>query len=202
MDETKRQDPRYIRSYEALAAAVCELAATRPVPEISVTMLTERAGVSRPTFYQHVADVRELVRDVALRRLGAATPKLPILDLNRGSDVPAASAELAAAILQPLQHLARHQHFYLNVLDHAGTPDLFARVIALLAERMDTRAFAPVATDSGIPADRFATVVHGGIMWSIVSWLHGRPTIDAAAAMASEVGTIFSTLLAGPRQKA
>lgn len=195
LDDGKRQDPRFMRSYEALSGAIWELGSTRPINGITVTTLTQRAGVSRPTFYQHVSDVGELARAVAVDRLSAVTPMLPTFDARRTSDPAEPGAELSEAILPALQHLARHQRYYINVLENAATPELFDRVIALLVDRMDSGSFARLAEASGVEAGSVATIIHGGIMWRIVSWLHAKPSVAEAKALASEVGRIFVTLL-------
>lgn len=46
---------------EMLAEALKEISATRPVEKITIKQITDRAGVIRPTFYNHFQDKYELV---------------------------------------------------------------------------------------------------------------------------------------------
>src|SRR5215217_4454150 len=55
-------DPRWFRSRQALIAAMTQLLDERDLAEISITDLVQRASVSRPTFYQHFADLNGLAR--------------------------------------------------------------------------------------------------------------------------------------------
>ena len=48
-----QEDPRSVRSRAALVAAMTELLDERELDTISVTQVVQRAGVTRPTFYQH-----------------------------------------------------------------------------------------------------------------------------------------------------
>lgn len=192
----KDADPRFQRSLEGLSQAIWELAATTPLSELSITVVAQRAGVSRPTFYQHAGDVRELARSVGLRRLEAETPGLPYYGPFGLAEVDAVSQHLALSIRQPMRFLAVYQDFYLNLLEHAATPSLFARVIDLLMARLDMRTFAPLSLVSGISEDRFGTVVHGGIMWRIISWLQSRPAPVEAEDFSLEIGRIFAALVA------
>jgi AcrR family transcriptional regulator len=46
-----RTDPRITRTEQAFEQAIVELAARRPVSQITVADLADRAGVTRATFY-------------------------------------------------------------------------------------------------------------------------------------------------------
>lgn len=54
-------DARFQQSRKALLNAARELVAEHPVSELSITEVAAAAGISRPTFYQHFADVSALV---------------------------------------------------------------------------------------------------------------------------------------------
>ena len=59
-----RTDPRIIRTAQACAQAIVELAAQRPVSQITVADLADRAGVTRATFYHHYGSPLELLIQV------------------------------------------------------------------------------------------------------------------------------------------
>ncbi|WP_030168148.1 MULTISPECIES: TetR/AcrR family transcriptional regulator [Actinomycetes] len=82
-----RIDPRIQRSREALINAAGELLAEREPDRISITDIAQRAGVSRPTVYQHFADKESALAAVIQVRLEhilrgerVAAPGLPSQD--------------------------------------------------------------------------------------------------------------------------
>jgi AcrR family transcriptional regulator len=56
-----RTDPRITRTAQALAQAIVELASQRPVSQITVADLADRAGVARATFYNRYSSPLELL---------------------------------------------------------------------------------------------------------------------------------------------
>ncbi len=56
-----RTDPRLTRTAQALAQAIVELASQRPVSQITVADLADRARVTRATFYNHYGSPLELL---------------------------------------------------------------------------------------------------------------------------------------------
>ena len=66
-----RTDPRITRTARAFEQAIVELAAQRPVSQITVADLAERAGVTRATFYNRYSSPLQLliqVLDADLKR--------------------------------------------------------------------------------------------------------------------------------------
>ena len=59
-----RTDPRITRTDQALAQAIVDLAAQRPVSQITVADLADRAGVTRATFYNRYASPLQLLIQV------------------------------------------------------------------------------------------------------------------------------------------
>ena len=61
-----------------LAESLKELAATRPIDKITIKEITDRAGVIRPTFYNHFQDKYELLEWIVENEL--IGPARPLLD--------------------------------------------------------------------------------------------------------------------------
>src|ERR1700742_1876428 len=61
---TDRTDPRITRTAQALEQAIVELAAQRPVSQITVAELAGRAGVTRATFYNRYSSPLDLLIQV------------------------------------------------------------------------------------------------------------------------------------------
>ena len=69
---TVRIDPRIVRTAQACEQAIVELASQRPVSQISVAELAERAGVTRATFYNRYSSPLELLIQVLFADLERA----------------------------------------------------------------------------------------------------------------------------------
>ena len=191
---TASLDPRLPRSRVALLDAGTRLLDQMPVAEISITRLVDEAGVTRPTFYQHFADIPALARAAALTRLAAASPipdPIPIAELSVGQ-----LRDLIAAQFMPdLEHLAAHRAFYLRVLDGASDLHLLDELVTLSLERTTLETFEHVTRDQDTSAHDLMTLIAGGVTWLIITWLRDSnqpPThlsIRIAAAITSALGT-------------
>jgi AcrR family transcriptional regulator len=63
MSQKVKLDPRVKRSREWMKSALLELVQEKPYEKISITNITDRAGLSRPTFYLHYKSKDELLMD-------------------------------------------------------------------------------------------------------------------------------------------
>ena len=63
MSQKRKLDPRAIRSREWMKTALLELIREKEYQKISITDITDRAGLSRPTFYLHYKSKDELLMD-------------------------------------------------------------------------------------------------------------------------------------------
>ncbi len=61
-----------------LAESLKELAVTRPIDKITIKEITDKAGVIRPTFYNHFQDKYELLEWIVENEL--IDPAIPLLD--------------------------------------------------------------------------------------------------------------------------
>ena len=182
----KTVDPRLARSRLALLTAMTELVDERDIAKISITDVVGRAGVTRPTFYQHFSDIAALARRAFLTRLDGAFPKLPEDD---GADPPMAQAldEMVETSRTILIHLMAHSAFYRRILEAAGTVELFDDLVVFLEDRLIAEPpIGPLLKSSRSisPADR-GTILAGGVVWLVIRWLQsdfkGQNTPDQMA---------------------
>jgi AcrR family transcriptional regulator len=68
----ERTDPRIVRTAQALEQAIVELASQRPVSQITVAELADRAGVTRATFYNRCSSPLDLLIQVLFADLERA----------------------------------------------------------------------------------------------------------------------------------
>lgn len=186
-------DARFQRSLNALHAATVEFVEARPLAEISITALVHTAGVTRPTFYQHFADIPDAARRAALGRLDAAVP-LPRPLPSEGLSQQALRQRVVDQAMPALKHLAEHRAFYLNVLDGAANAAFFQEIVSFIAGRMLPEVFETAARKGNADRRDLMAVVAGGVMWLVVGWLRDEHR-DEPSAMAQRVAGIATALV-------
>ncbi len=194
--QPRGDDPRFLRSLKALHAALLELVDTQPLEDISITALVQAAGVTRPTFYQHFADIPDAARRVALTRLDAAFPVPEPFPEHFEISAPNIFRHVAEVALPVIEHLHEHREFYLRVLEGAGNAAFFDEIVSFLAGRFRPDAFELAARRQTAQRDDLMTVMAGGALWLIVRWLrNGRPA-ETAEEMAQRIAAVAATIIA------
>jgi len=111
-----------------LRAAALELAAERPIGQLSVTELCRAAGVTRDSFYRFAAGPEELLASAIAAEIDAPTPvDLTGLDLAQVGDV------LFGGVRQFLGYVHRRS----DVLRLAMAPQLSGPVRAVLVAQLE-----------------------------------------------------------------
>ena len=183
MMDAASDDPRAARSKRALITAVTELIDRQDLDRISITQVVAAAGVTRPTFYQHFADVPALASAAAIARLDA--------EFSRHEPAAASGGGLQSVepvVRELLEHLARHRDFYRRVLGGArSTGAATNAAVELVARRILHRApLVGTARDSDAEEVRDSVVIlSGGIVWLLSNWLAtpltGRDSVRSMA---------------------
>lgn len=194
--KSREDDPRYRRSLSAILDAVTSLIEAHSLAEISITRVVEAAGVTRPTFYQHFADVPAAARVAGLARLEAAfPPPEPLSDL--GTLTPQALRTHIVGHVEPvLRHLCEHRVFYLRILDGAGNVAFFEEIVSFVSGRMLPDVFEIAAREGGAETDDLIAVTAGGVMWLTIRWLRGEPAPENAAQMAHRIAGLTPAMVA------
>ncbi|MDV6330917.1 TetR/AcrR family transcriptional regulator [Asticcacaulis sp. 201] len=177
-------DPRFLRSFEALIRAISDLLDERALSEISITDVVRCAGVSRPTFYQHFPDLQTAAKAAALKRLSAAFPPVePIALAALGTE--GIKDDIVARALPIFEHLKAHKDFYLRVRAGVGSLDIFEDLLPFVAHRT-------VRASRGDAEETDATVfLISGIVGMVVHWMtsdfQGRNRPDQMAVRLANV---------------
>ncbi|KAB1658015.1 TetR/AcrR family transcriptional regulator [Pseudoclavibacter chungangensis] len=165
-----REDPRLARSRDALVAAMTEaLDSDEGIDRLTIAELTKRAGVSRPTFYQHFADPAALVRAAGVARLEAVFVCVPQAALGESW-----RRFVRGTIRTILAELHERRRFYLRALDADNGGDLSRDVIEFLAVRLrDVSPLGPVlrrgvGDDLAVARSEFLAA---GVFWHVARWL-------------------------------
>lgn len=197
--QPREDDPRFLRSLKALHVALLELVDAQPLEGISITALVQAAGVTRPTFYQHFADVPDAARRVALARLDAAFPVPEPFPEHFEISAQNIIRHVAEMALPVIEHLHEHRAFYLRVLDGAGNAAFFDEIVSFLAGRFLPDAFELAARRQAARRDDLMTVMAGGAMWLMVRWLRDDRPAGTAGEMAQRIAAVAATMVAPQR---
>lgn len=184
-------DPRFQRSYDSLVRAVTELLDEAPLTKISIAQLVQRAGIARPTFYQHFPDLQAAAQRAALVRLDNAFTFVEEQGklLNPSNAMFIESMEVETALI--LQHLQSHQSFYLTVFNDAATSAFFDELVTFVAGRI-LPPYEGIRTEA---EGDCLTVLGGGLVWTAVHWLRQGTTRERPEAMAKRMANTSATIL-------
>ncbi|MBE8516920.1 TetR family transcriptional regulator [Amycolatopsis sp. H6(2020)] len=144
---TDSADPRAARVRDGLRRAAFELIERRRVEKISVSDITQRAGVSRQVFYQHFRDRDDAVSSAVAASLQAAAAET-------------VGEQPVALIHRLCDYTAEHAGLYRNLYPSAAsqqTADAYRDLIRPACEQL-------AAGLAKRPADALADFLIGGII--------------------------------------
>ncbi|MCB9453141.1 MAG: TetR/AcrR family transcriptional regulator [Anaerolineaceae bacterium] len=173
MNETSEKiDRRKQRTRQYLRDALMALIVEKGYDTISIQDITDRANVSRPTFYLHYRDKEELlltsleeVYDDLNARIGEITPEGLMTDGN--------PMELVA-----FQHVAEFADFYRVMLGRRGVAAFIIRVQDYLAGvfRHHIEICYPTEYVPNVPVDIITYREAGALIGTLSWWLeNGMP---------------------------
>jgi AcrR family transcriptional regulator len=183
----ERIDPRTIRTAEAFREAIVELAAERPISQVTVADLAVRAGVTRATFYNHFTSPLALLTQVLIADLEQAHR----LEEERRTEGGYSAAEmLRLSIVDVADHIERFEAVYRLAVDDPADRGVYEALVRHFTEY--AMAFLARCTNPDLPEgnhDVIAQFVAHGFAGAIKAWLSdGSVTkddlINAAAACA------------------
>jgi AcrR family transcriptional regulator len=172
------QDPRAVRSREALRSAFLELLEAKPLEQITIQEITERAGVGYVTFFRHHGTKEALLSEIAadqIRRLVELT--LPVLD---AVDSRAASVALCS-------YVNEHRALWSTLLTGGAAAVLREEYIRKSAEVAEVRAKPGAWLPSDIAGILFVSSTLELLTW----WLRQKNPmpVEQVAAMHDRVIT-------------
>lgn len=170
-------DRRSIRTRQALRAALArEITETGDLSRVTVTAVTERAGVTRRTFYSHFRDIPDLVNRIEEDTLADLRAPLARLASAHLDDLRAAldhgrSAPGATELLM----CVRDRGDYLRpLLGEGGDPAFAGRIKSLAHEVIGTRALEGLDLRALGPLfDYYLTFTISAEAGVLLRWLDG-----------------------------
>ena len=107
-----------------LAESLKALATRRPIEKITIREITEKAGVIRPTFYNHFQDKYELLEWIVRRDLMD-----PVTEMLEGG-------QIKEAVIRVLGKIQQEREFYLNASRVVGQNSFGEILSSCIAERI------------------------------------------------------------------
>jgi AcrR family transcriptional regulator len=180
---THSVDPRAERVRAKLRDAAFALAHERPVDDLTVGDLVDRADVSRQVFYRHFRDRDDAIAYAFTAAFRAATVTI--------SDDP------RARILALFDFAAEHRAMYRNVVPSAVTLPVVAAFRAELApacERIAVESMAAVAQVVALSTESVSRFLVGGFIEVLRSWMEDQDATDLRATATAALDTVGALL--------
>ncbi len=146
-----------------LAESFKELATKRPIEKITIREITDKAGVIRPTFYNHFQDKYELLEWIVKRELIAQTE--PLLD----------NGMLKEALIVSLTTMEKEKAFYTKAVYLEGQnsfADTLKKAIADLAlSRLNRKRIEELLPKKWLTAEIVADYFSEALCYAIIEWV-------------------------------
>ena len=143
MSQFEKCDRRSLRSQRALRQALAsELAESGDLSRINVASLTERAGLTRRTFYSHYRDIPDFISQIEDGLLAEIRERVELItaaqlpDLYRNID----ELEPAPGSVELLRYLAANRDLIGALLGPGGDPAFIKKIIDTAREAVVPRA--------------------------------------------------------------
>lgn len=194
-EETPRRpadDPRFQRVRHKLIEAVLSLGAQKPAEQITVSELTEQAGISRTTFYKHAESPASLLADHLIEELRPLVgPIVGLLD-DTG---PGYLLRWRQIHLDLLRHVADNRDVYEQVFAGPGQSVVLSMISNYFGSVFD--AFVREFTrhvEGPVPSELWVTMasiqqVHNTIVM-LSAWLRTGMVEDPDVVVATYVSLV------------
>lgn len=174
MEKVRRPDRRIERTKRLLRDALISLISERGYPAITVQDITDRADVSRTTFYLHYRDKDELLHSSLSEMYGQFLKHMPRLSRDLMMRHPEQIVE-ALRITDDFDHAGEYAEFYRTMFSERGSAAFVNHLLNTLTHMMETHFITPLAGDKAqIPVPIIAAFLAGAQVNVIRWWLNGH----------------------------
>lgn len=155
-----------------LADSFKELAAAKPIEKITIREITDRAGVIRPTFYNHFQDKYELLEWIARKEL--KEPVEPLI--NNGM--------LKEAIVYVLTAMLNEKEFYIKAVNLGGQnsfDDVLKKcVMEIILSQVKQERLRSMMPYEWMTPEYAADFYAQSVCYTIITWAKDGMKIPAA----------------------
>ena len=169
-------DRRSIRTRAALRDALAaEIDATGDLSRVTVTAVTDRADVTRRTFYSHFRDIPDLVRSIEDEMIADLKPVVEQLASVRLPELKAAidAAEPCPGSIELLTFFKERGSFLAPLMGEGGDPGFVERVKVMVQETITSRAMHGMDARALPFLDYYLSFAISAESGVLVRWLTG-----------------------------
>lgn len=146
-----------------LSESFKEIAVTKPIEKITIKEITDKAGVIRPTFYNHFQDKYELLEWIVQTEL--IEPMDPMID----------QGQLKEAVVNALTLMSKEKEFYVKAVRLEGQNSfkeiLVQKVTELILKKLDARKIQEKITYPWLTARRTAEFFASTFCYAVIQWV-------------------------------
>jgi AcrR family transcriptional regulator len=168
MTENRKPDRRVARTVRLLREALMQLVVEKGYDAITIQDITDRADVSRTTFYLHFRDKDDLL----ITSMEMLYDTLTEPYLGRPPAPPAQEAALMRADTTDFRHIAEFATFYRAIMSSKGSATFVYHLRKYLAERVELNLLTrllPPGTQPRLPLPFIAYFIAGGQL-GVTQW--------------------------------
>jgi AcrR family transcriptional regulator len=162
-------DPRIARTRSSLHEALLGLCRESDYASVSISDITDAAGLNRSTFYQHYADKEELLADALDSFVEQAAAQIEAKALN------APGADPREMIHKFVEHVRENAPLYRTILGPTGSPAMVAQLRGrVMALALNGLGMAPTGSVK-VPLNIAAASIAGSFISIVREWLNMKP---------------------------
>lgn len=162
-------DPRIIRTRQLIKDAFVELLEEMDIEKMTVSKITERATISRVTFYFHYKDIPDMLEKMA----DSMIEDIQNIIYNQREDKESNSVDWLM-LTSLLEHFAENANFYKGTLGSKKTPIFIERlsmkVREMITKRIEQKGMQKLGEEE-IQKDIAIWYGSSALIGTIVSWL-------------------------------
>lgn len=146
-----------------LSESFKEIAATKPIEKITIKEITDKAGVIRPTFYNHFQDKYELLEWIVQTEL--IDPMDSMID--RG--------QLKESVVNALTVMSKEKEFFIKAVRLEGQNSfkeiLVQKVTDLILKKLDAKKMAEKIVYPWLTPQRAAEFFASTLCYAVIEWV-------------------------------
>lgn len=168
-------NPRSLRTREALRDALAaEIVETGDLGQVTVTAVSDRAGVTRRTFYSHYRDISDLVCQIECEALDGLRPHIARISDTRLEELEKMihQFEPCPGSIELLSYCAERGGYLAPLLGDGGDPAFVERLKSLVREVVEPHALEGFTLGAGAQIfDYYLTFAISAEVGVLVRWL-------------------------------
>jgi AcrR family transcriptional regulator len=190
---TEKTDRRKTRTKQLLQKALIELIEEKGIHAITVSDLSERAGINRGTFYLHYRDTADFLEQLKAemfegltKELGKVNPLEVASYAEKGQAYPVS--------IRVLEFFERHGEFFRVILGPNGDITFPLQIREFMREKLFHEVYSRFSSDGAIPQDYLVAAITSANFGILMHWFETDRKLPPA-----EVAMIITRILSqGP----